>query len=326
MSPRRRPRAMVIGCGGQDGSYLSELLVSHDYEVLGVLRGTPGRRVPNLNAVLDTMKLAWIDLTDTPQLVDLIRSYSPDEIYNLAAVSFGPDAWADPEQTLRVGGVALAGLLNAVRDHAPSARLFQASSSWVFGSSPSSPQNEDTAYQPGDPYGATKAYGDFLLRGYRERYGLFLSAGILFNHESPRRSERFVTRKITAAAARISAARQSHVALGDLSARRDWGFAGDYMDCAWRSLQADEPRDYVIGSGILHSVLDIVERAFTRVGLDWREHVTFDSVLTRSVADVPALVADPKRARMTLGWSASLPFEELIDLMVDADVARLGVT
>jgi GDPmannose 4,6-dehydratase len=315
---------MVIGCGGQDGSYIAEHLVAHGYAVLGVLRGNPSRPVAHLDAVIDQIDLAWVDLSDTPRLVDLIRAFQPDEIYNLAAVSFGPDAWADPQEAVRVGGVALAGLLDAVRDHAPMARLFQASSSWVFGHAPSSPQNEHTAYQPSDPYGATKAYGDFLIRAYRARYGLFLSVGILFNHESPRRSERFVTRKITAAAARIAAGRETHVALGDLTAQRDWGFAKDYMDCAWRSLQVDEPGDWVIGTGTLHSVLEIAERAFTRLGLEWQEHVTFDTVLTRSAIDVPALVADSSRAQAMLDWTPSVPFEELIDLMVDADVTNLN--
>jgi GDPmannose 4,6-dehydratase len=225
-----------------------------------------------------------------------------------------------------VGTVALAGLLDAIRDHSPRTRLFHSSSSWVFGQALTSPQDELTPYRASDPYGATKAYGDFLLRGYRERYGLFLVSGILFNHESPRRSERFVTRKITAAAARIVSGSGERLELGDVSALRDWGYAADYMDCAWRSLQSDEPRDYVIGTGALHSVTDVLGVAFDRVGLSWRDHVGFDSGLVRSSADVPALVADPSRARDLLGWSPTLAFEDLIGMMVDADVRALQVS
>ena len=315
-----RRRALVLGCAGQDGSYLTEQLVGRGYEVFGVARGVDH---PHLESVRDAVTLLDLDVRRTPELRDVLALTQPHELYDCAAVSFGPDAWSDPAATAEVGVVAFAGLLDAVRDHSPDTRLFHASSSWVFGQAETSPQNERTPYRASDPYGAAKAYGDFLLRAYRERYGLFLVSGILFNHESPRRSERFVTRKITAAAARIAAGSAEQLELGDLSARRDWGYAADYMDCAWRSLQVDEPTDYVIGSGTLHSVADVLTVAFDRLQLDWREHVVLGSGLVRSSADVPALVADPARAQDLLEWTPTLAFEDLIALMVDADVSAL---
>jgi GDPmannose 4,6-dehydratase len=319
-SPDLGRRAIVLGCAGQDGSYLAEQLVGLGYEVVGVVRGGTYQ---HLSAVRDRVTLHQLDIRDTRALTYLVAQLQPDELYNCAAVSFGPDAWADPVTTAEVGTVALAGLLDAVRDHSPRTRLFHSSSSWVFGQALSAPQDERTPYRASDPYGATKAYGDFLLRAYRERYGLYLASGILFNHESPRRSERFVTRKITAAAARIAAGSGELLELGDISALRDWGYAADYMDCAWRSLQADEPRDYVIGTGTLHSVSEVLRVSFDRVGLDWGDHVRFDSGLVRSSADVPALVADASRARELLGWTPTLAFEDLVELMVDADVSAI---
>lgn len=319
-APNARRRALVLGCAGQDGSYLAEQLVRLGYEVVGVARS--GKH-EHLRAVRDRVTLHELDVRDTGLLTELVAQLKPDELYNCAAVSFGPDAWADPVATAQVGAVGLAALLNAVRDHSPRTRLFHSSSSWVFGRALTSPQNEQTPYRASDPYGATKAYGDFLLRAYRDRYGLFLVSGILFNHESPRRSERFVTRKITAAVARIASGRAEHLVLGDISALRDWGYAADYMDCAWRTLQADEPRDYVIGSGSLHSVTDVLQVAFDRVGLRWRDHVGFDSGLVRSSADVQALVADPTRAKELLGWTPTLAFEDLVGFMVDSDVSAL---
>ncbi|KRE57152.1 GDP-mannose 4,6-dehydratase [Phycicoccus sp. Soil748] len=317
-SPRR---AMVLGCAGQDGSYLAEQLVGRGYDVVGVVRGTTNA---HLAAVADRVALHRIDVRDTGALDALVTQHRPDELYNCAAVSFGPDAWADPAATAQVGAVALVGLLDIIRDHSPTTRVFHSSSSWVFGQAEVSPQDEQTPYRASDPYGATKAYGDFLLRAYREKFGLFLVSGILFNHESPRRSPRFVTRKITAAAARIAAGSDEVLQLGDVSARRDWGYAADYMDCAWRALQVDEPRDYVIGTGILHSVAEVLEAAFDRVGRRWQDHVRFDQGLVRSTADVPDLVADPSRAQRDLGWEPTVGFHELIDLMVDADVRALA--
>ena len=314
-------RALVLGCTGQDGSYLAEQLVGLGYEVVGISRSGNDE---HLRQVRDRMTLVRHDVRDTRAIAALVAELQPDELYNCAAVSFGPDAWADPTATAEVGAVALAGLLDAVRDHSPATRLFQCSSSWVFGQARTSPQDEQTPYRASDPYGATKAYGDFLLAAYRERYGLFVVSGILFNHESPRRSERFVTRKISAAAARIATGSPEHLELGDVSSRRDWGYAADYMDCAWRTLQADEPLDYVIGSGTLHSVSDVLRVAFDHVGLQWRDHVRFDAELVRSSADVPALVADPARARDLLGWTPTVAFEDLVALMVDADLSALG--
>lgn len=321
-SPDSGRRALVLGCAGQDGSYLTERLVGLGYDVVGVARAGQHE---HLRTVRDRMVIHEFDVRESGELAELVAQLRPQELYNCAAVSFGPDAWADPVATAQVGAVGLAGLLDSVRDHSPATRLFHSSSSWVFGQAQTSPQDELTPYRASDPYGATKAYGDFLIRAYRERYGLFLVSGILFNHESPRRSERFVTRKITAAAARIASGSGERLELGDISSLRDWGYAPDYMECAWRALQAEEPTDYVIGSGTLHSVTDVLRVAFSRVGLQWQDHVGFDSELVRSSADVPALVANPTRAREMLGWTPTVAFEDLVRLMVDADVDALSL-
>jgi GDPmannose 4,6-dehydratase len=295
--------------------------VSHGYTVHGVVR--PGTRDPaNLAAIAADVQLYAVDIRDTDRLTSVVANLKPDEIYNFAAVSFGPDAWADPATTAEVGVVALTGLLDAVLQHSPRSRMFQASSSWVFGRATQSPQDESTPYRPTNPYGAVKAAGDFLLGAYRERYGLHLVSGILFNHESPRRPEQFVTRKITAAAARIARGSPEVLELGDTSSSRDWGFAGDFVNCAWRSLQVQEPTDYVVGTGRLHSVADVLDIAFGRVGLAWEDHVHHDTALVRNSADVPALVANPAKATALLGWEPSMPFDELVISMVEADLAR----
>lgn len=319
-------RAMVIGCAGQDGSYLAELLVGKGYDVLGVTRPSSDLELSNLGAVLDRISVARVDLVDTPQLADVLETFGPDEVYNFASVSFGPDAWTDPARTAELSTVALARLLDEIRLRTPDARFFQASSSWVFGRPAQSPQNEDTPFRPLEPYGAAKAFGNHLLHGFRERYGLHASSGIFFNHESPRRPQRFVTRKITSAAARISLGLVDEITLGDLDARRDWGFAGDYVEAAWLSLQQDTAQDFVIATGRLHSVRELVERAFERAGLDWTRHVRQDDSLVRRGGAVADLVGDATQAREVLGWAPTMSFESLVDLMVDSDLAHHGAS
>ncbi len=314
-------RAMVLGCAGQDGSYLCELLVDKGYQVVGLTRPSTDPSLPNLAAVRDRIEVVRADLVDTPALAQILERLEPHEIYNFASVSFGPDAWTDPARTSELGTVALARLVEQVRRVVPQAGLFQASSAWVFGRPATAPQHEGTTMAPLEPYGAAKAFGNHLLQAYRERYGLHAVSGIFFNHESPRRPPHFVTRKITLAAARIKLGLQQSVALGDLGARRDWGFAGDYVDAAWRSLQADRAQDYVIATGRTHTVEELVERAFGRVGLDWHDHVVRDESFVRPAAgSVADLVGDPSRAREFLGWTATTDFEQLVDTMVDADL------
>lgn len=315
---------MVIGCAGQDGSYLAELLVGRGYEVLGVTRPSSDAKLPNLSSVRDRVQVVRADLVDTPALADLLKTFAPDEIYNFASVSFGPDAWSDPARTAELSTVALARLLEEVRVRAPGAGFFQASSSWVFGRPSQSPQNEDTPFRPMEPYGAAKAFGNHLVGGFRDKYGLRATSGIFFNHESPRRGEQFVTRKITSAVARIKLGLDDAITLGDLDARRDWGFAGDYVQAAWLSLQQETPQDFVIATGRSHSVRELVERSFGRVGLDWEEHVRHDDSLVRRGGAVADLVGDATRAREVLGWAPATTFEQLVDLMVDSDLARYG--
>lgn len=317
-------RALVIGASGQDGSYLSELLVARGYDVLGVVRRPVDAEHPNLSAVRDRVSLLQADLTDRPAIADAFAEFRPDEIYNFAAVTFGPDAWSDPARTAELGTVALAGMLEAARDHCPDARVFQSSSSWVFGHPETAPQNESTPLAPVEPYGAAKAFGNHLVAAYREHYGMFACSGIFFNHESPRRGERFVTRKITLGVARVKLGLADELVLGDLEARRDWSFAGDFVEAVWLMLQQDRPDDYVLARGELRSVREFVEAAFSRVGLDWREHVRVDRSFQRSGGQVVDLVGDSSLAAQRLDWRPKTDFGELVAMMVDADLAALG--
>jgi GDPmannose 4,6-dehydratase len=320
---RAQRRALVIGCGGQDGSYLTEFLLEAGYDVVGVLRGHQDDEVPNLSSVRSAVKLVRADLAETDKIASVLAEFQPQEIYNFAGVTFGPDAWTDPALTAELSTVALARLMTAMLGKTPDARFFQASSAWVFGQPAKAPQNERTRYAPLEPYGAAKAYGNFLIQGFREKYGFYGCSGIFYNHESPRRPERFVTRKITRTAARIKVGQADELVLGDITAERDWGYAKDYVRAAWLSLQQDSPDDFVIATGQLHTVGAFIERAFARVGLNWREHVRFDESLVRSAADVVNLVGDASAARDKLGWEATTSFEDLVDLMVDADLASL---
>jgi GDPmannose 4,6-dehydratase len=315
------PTALITGITGQDGSYLAELLLAKDYRVVGVVRRsstTPYERIAHL---VDQVELLSADLLDQHSLVDALAACSPDEVYNLAAQSFVQTSWNQPVLTGEFTGLGVTRALEAVRKAAPRARFYQASSSEMFGKVVESPQSERTPFYPRSPYGVAKVYGHWITVNYRESYDLFAVSGILFNHESPRRGLEFVTRKVTDAVARIKLGLAREVRLGNLDARRDWGFAGDYVDAMWRMLQQDRAEDYVIGTGRTHSVRQLCEVAFGCVGLDYREYVKQDERFFRP-AEVDLLVADPTKANTQLGWRPHVSFEDLVAMMVDADLAR----
>jgi GDPmannose 4,6-dehydratase len=318
------PRALVLGAAGQDGSYAAELLVAKGYDVTGVVRSDPKERIPNLGGVRDEMRLVQADLADLGRLAAVIEEAAPAEIYNFASVSFGPDAWRDPVGTAQLGAVAVCGLLEAIRASAGGVRLFQASSAWVFGRPERSPQTESTPYAPVEPYGAAKAFADFLVGAFRGRHGLFACSGILYNHESPRRSERFVTRKVTRTAAAIKLGLAQELVLGDVDAARDWGYAKDVVEAAWLMLQAERPEDYVIATGESHTVRELLELAFGVLDLDWEDYVRLDAALGRGAGELVGLVGDATAARERLGWAPSVTFSDLVELMVEADLAELS--
>ena len=305
-------RALVTGIGGQDGSYLTELLLAREYEVVGIVRDAH-RDYPNLAAVRDRIELVEADLLDHDGLVALLRERAPREIYNLASPSFVPRSWDHPVETAEFAAVGVTSLLEAVRGVDDSIRVYQASSSEIFGEPSEVPQTERTPLAPVTPYGVAKSYGHFIVGSYRRRYGIHASCGILYNHESPRRPQTFLPSKVAHAAAR-----RDHVSLGDLDAQRDWGYAQDYVDAMWRIVQQDEPGDYVVGTGELHSVAELAEIAYAHVDLDWRERVHVDDSLKRGQAELHRLVGDASKARARLGWSPSVTFEQLVQLLVDA--------
>jgi GDPmannose 4,6-dehydratase len=319
MAPRR---ALITGITGQDGSYLAELLLEQGYEVHGLVRRASTETFQRILQIRDRVDLHMGDLLDQRSLVDVLRATEPDEIYNLAAMSLVPASWAQPTLTAEFTGVGVTRLLEAMREVCPQARFYQASSSEMFGNAPVTPQNETTPFNPRSPYGVAKVYAHFITLNYRESYGLHACAGILFNHESPRRGLDFVTRKVTHSAAAIKLGLQDQLRLGNLDARRDWGFSGDAVRAIWLMLQADEPSDYVIGTGVDHSVRELVDLAFDHLGLDPEAHVKVDPGLLRP-ADVDHLRADASRARTELGWEPTVGFEELIRTMVDADLELL---
>jgi GDPmannose 4,6-dehydratase len=315
------PTALITGITGQDGSYLAELLLSKGYRVVGVVRRsstTPYERIAHL---VDQIELVSADLLDQHSLVDAIASCAPDEVYNLAAQSFVQTSWTQPVLTGEFTGLGVTRMLEAVRKAAPRAHFYQASSSEMFGKVVESPQRETTPFYPRSPYGVAKVYGHWITVNYRESYGMFAVSGILFNHESPRRGLEFVTRKVTDAVARIKLGLATEVRLGNLDARRDWGFAGDYVDAMWRMLQQKTPEDYVIGTGQTWSVRQLCEVAFGHVGLDYQRYVVQDERFFRP-AEVDLLVADPGKAKRQLGWEPKVSFEQLVQMMVDADLAR----
>ena len=320
------PVALITGASGQDGSYLSDFLLSKGYEVHGIVRRTSllsRARLENLRAGPngEHLTLHYGDLDEGLGLVRLIQQTQPDEVYNLAAQSHVQISFDLPEFTGNVTGLGVMRLLEALRIAKPDARFYQASSSEMFGSAPP-PQNEDTPFHPRSPYGVAKVYGYWATVNYREAYGLFASNGILFNHESPRRAENFVTRKITKAVAAIAAGRQTELHLGNLDAKRDWGFAGDYVELMWQMLQHDQADDFVIATGQAHSVREFCDIAFGHVGLNWEDHVVVDPKFFRP-AEVDYLLGDATKAASILGWKPSTSFEDLVRMMVESDVAEL---
>jgi GDPmannose 4,6-dehydratase len=316
------PRALITGVTGQDGSYLAELLLAKGYEVVGVVRRTSHHSYERIEHLLDRIEVVAADLLDQHSLTVVLQDTRPDEVYNLAAQSYVPTSWTQPVLTGEFTALGVTRILEAIRLVHPSARFYQASSSEMFGRVTQTPQNEATSFYPRSPYGVAKVYGHWITVNYRESYDLYAVSGILFNHESPRRGIEFVTRKVTDGAARIKLGLARELRLGNLDARRDWGFAGDYVEAMWRMLQQPTPGDYVIGTGQTHSVRELVEAAFGHLGLDWRKHVVNDPKYMRP-AEVDLLQADPSKARRELGWTPTVKFNELVALMVDADLSRL---
>jgi GDPmannose 4,6-dehydratase len=317
------PRALITGITGQDGSYLAELLLDKGYEVFGVVRRTSHHSYERIEHLLDRVAIVAADLLDQHSLTVVLQEVRPDEVYNLAAQSYVPTSWTQPVLTGEFTALGVTRILEAIRLVHPSARFYQASSSEMFGKVTETPQHETTRFYPRSPYGVAKVYGHWITVNYRESYGLYAVSGILFNHESPRRGIEFVTRKVSDGVARIKRGLATELRLGNLDARRDWGFAGDYVDAMWRMLQQPEPRDYVVGTGIAHSVRELVEIAFSHAGLDWPRYVVQDPRFVRP-AEVDLLLADPSRARAELGWVPRLPFEDLVRRMVDEDLRRLA--
>jgi len=315
------PTALITGVTGQDGSYLAELLLAKGYRVVGVVRRsstTPYERIAHL---VDRLELVSADLLDQTSLTDVVAEHNPDEIYNLAAQSFVQTSWSQPVLTGEFTALGVTRVLEAMKKAAPKSRFYQASSSEMFGKVVESPQRETTPFYPRSPYGVAKVYGHWITVNYRESFGLYAVSGILFNHESPRRGLEFVTRKVTDAAARIKLGLANEVRLGNLDSRRDWGFAGDYVEAMWRMLQQDEPDDYVIGTGHTRSVRDLCDAAFGTVGLDYKKYVVQDPRFIRP-AEVDLLVADGSKAAKQLGWSPTVTFDELVRMMVEADLKR----
>jgi GDPmannose 4,6-dehydratase len=318
-------RALITGVTGQDGSYLADLLLEKGYEVHGMVRRASTEKFDRLEHIRDRITLHQGDLLDHRSLVDTLRAARADEIYNLAAMSFVHVSWIQPVLTAEFTGVGVTRVLEAMREASPDARFYQASSSEMFGKVREVPQNEMTPLYPRSPYGVAKTYGHYITVNYRESYDLFACSGILFNHESPRRGLEFVTRKVTNAAAAIKLGLQDKLLLGNLDAERDWGYARDYVEAMWLMLQQDEPEDFVIATNKTHTVRELVERAFARVGLDPAEHVGTDPSHYRP-AEVDQLRGDYSKAKEKLGWEPRTTFEELVDLMVDADLERLQKT
>ncbi len=316
------PRALITGITGQDGSYLAELLLGKGYEVCGVVRRSSTESYERIEHLRDRLTFAQADLLDQPSLTAALRQAEPDEVYNLAAQSFVPTSWTQPVLTAEFTAVGVTRLLEAIRQVNPEIRFYQASSSEMYGRVLETPQSETTPFYPRSPYGVAKVYGHYITVNYRESYGMFACSGILFNHESPRRGLEFVTRKVTDGVARIKLGLADHLTLGNLDARRDWGFAGDYVDAMWRMLQQDEAEDYVVATGETNTVGRLVELAFAHAGLDSADHVRTDPALIRP-AEVDLLVGDPAKAREKLDWEPAVDFEGLVRMMVDADLERL---
>lgn len=315
-------RALITGITGQDGSYLADLLLAKNYDVFGMTRRASTENVERIGHLLGRVTLLQGDLLDPHSLVSVLRESNPSEVYNLAAQSFVPTSWTQPVLTAEFTAVGVTRMLEAIRAVNPEIRFYQASSSEMFGKVRESPQTELTPFHPRSPYGVAKVYGHHITVNYRESFGLFAVSGILFNHESPRRGLEFVTRKISDGVARIKRGHMQELRLGNLGARRDWGYAGDYVDAMWRMLQQDKPADYVVATGEEHSVQEFVELAFGHAGLDWKRYVVTDPAYLRP-AEVDHLVGDASKAHAELGWEPRTSFGELVTAMVDADLERL---
>jgi GDPmannose 4,6-dehydratase len=318
----KAPRALITGITGQDGSYLAEHLLAKGYEVIGVVRRTSHHSYERIEHLIPRVQIVAADLLDQHSLTMAVQEVQPHEVYNLAAQSFVPTSFSQPVLTGEFTALGVTRILEAIRLVCPTARFYQASSSEMFGKVQATPQSETTPFYPRSPYGVAKLYAHWITVNYRESYGLYAVSGILFNHESPRRGMEFVTRKVTDAAARIKLGLASELRLGNLEAKRDWGFAGDYVDAMWRMLQPETPRDYVVGTGIAHSVGDLVRVAFEHVGLEWQKHVVVDPRFYRP-AEVDLLIADARRISAEQNWKPTVTFDALVRMMVDADLARL---
>src|ERR1019366_3749180 len=318
-------RALITGITGQDGSYLAELLLEKGYEVFGMIRRLSAPNSWRIDHLLGRVTLKPADLLDQLSLLRLIEEVRPQEVYNLAAMSFVPASWDQPMLTGEFNAQGVTRVLDAVRRVDPTIKFYQASSSEMFGKVREVPQTELTPFYPRSPYGVSKVFAHYITVNYRESYNLFAVSGMLFNHESPRRGLEFVTRKVTDGVARVKLGLRDNLSLGNLDAKRDWGFAGDYVQAMWLMLQQDLPDDYVIATGISHSVRDLVQAAFAHVGLDWRSHVTPDPKLIRP-AEVEHLIGDSSKARKQLGWQPSVDFAGLVKMMVDADLARVAAS
>jgi GDPmannose 4,6-dehydratase len=318
MSP---PTALITGITGQDGSYLADFLLTRGYRVVGMVRRSSTENFERIEHLRGQVEICQADLLDQLSLINLLRQTRPREVYNLAAQSFVPTSWEQPVLTGEFTALGVTKLLEAVRLVDREIRFYQASSSEMFGKAQEVPQTERTPFYPRSPYGVAKVYGHWITVNYRESYGLFACSGILFNHESPRRGKEFVTRKVTDGVARIKRGLLEKLPLGNLEARRDWGYAGDYVEAMWRMLQQPAPDDYVIATGETHAVRELCEIAFARVGLDWEKHVVVDPKLVRP-AEVDLLQGDAAKAKRVLGWQPRVSFRQLIEMMVDADMAR----
>ncbi|NLF22444.1 MAG: GDP-mannose 4,6-dehydratase [Lentisphaerae bacterium] len=314
--------ALITGITGQDGSYLAEFLLQKGYAVHGMVRRSSTENFERISHLRSAVTLHQADLLDELSLIELMQQVRPDEIYNLAAMSFVPTSWTQPILTSEFTAIGVVRVLEAMRRVCPKARFYQASSSEMFGHVRETPQTEKTPFYPRSPYGVAKTFGHYITVNYRESYQLFAVSGILFNHESPRRGMEFVTRKVSDGVARIKLGLQQTLAMGNLDAKRDWGFAGDYVRAMWLMLQADKPDDYVIATGSTHTVRELCEVAFGHVGLDWQAHVTIDPRFIRP-AEVELLLGDAGKARQALGWTPEVDFRGLVTMMVDADLARL---
>lgn len=316
-------KALVTGITGQDGSYLAEFLLSKGYEVFGVVRRSSSENFERINHIRDRIHLIHGDLLDQVSLTTAVGSVKPDEIYNLAAQSFVPTSWAQPVLTAEFTAIGVSRMLEAIRNACPTAKFYQASSSEMFGKVREIPQTEDTPFYPRSPYGVAKAYGHHITVNYRESYDMFAVSGILFNHESPRRGLEFVTRKITDGVARIKLGLTKELRLGNLDAKRDWGFAGDYVEAMWMMLQQDTPEDFVVASGVAHTVRNFCEAAFGSVGLNYEDYVVRDPKFFRP-AEVDTLLGDPAKAHRVLGWKPKVSFKKMVSMMVDSDLERLS--